>query len=114
MSIIASKRQELADLLKEINMSVTYSEKIISAFDEWADNKAVSFEIPFIKESIRAGASNQTRTIMLFILLSLVEYENGAWRPFPRNIFIDTISDFSAFVRFYKKATSKEGYGKYL
>lgn len=114
MDTIASKRQELTDLLKEINMSATYSEKIIAAFDEWTHNNAVSFEIPFIKESIYAGASNQTRTIMLFLLLSLVEYENGAWSPFPRNIFIDTISDFSAFVRFYKKATGEEGYGKYL
>lgn len=114
MSIINSKRQELSDLLKEIKMSETYSEKIIAAFDKWTDNNSVSFDIPFIKEAIRDGASNQTRTIMLFLLLSMVEYENGAWSPFPRTIFIDTISDFSAFVRFYKKATGEEGYGKYL
>lgn len=114
MDIIASKRQELSDLLKEINMSDTYSEKIIVAFDEWADNNPASFEIPYIKEAIYADASNQTRTIMLFLLLSLTGVREGAWSPFPRNVFIDTISDFSAFVRFYKKATGEEGYGKYL
>lgn len=75
MDIIASKRQELSDLLKEINMSDTYSEKIIAAFDELADNNPASFEIPYIKEAIYSDASNQTRTIMLFLLLSLTEYE---------------------------------------
>ena len=100
-------------LLKEINMSETYSEKIIAAFDNWAENRAEIFEIPYIKESIYSGASDQTRTIMLFLLMSLMEYENGAWSVYPRDIFINTISDFSAFVRLYKKATGEEGYGKY-
>lgn len=45
MNAIVSKRQQLADLLKEIKMSDTYSEKTIAAFDEWTDNRAVSFEI---------------------------------------------------------------------
>lgn len=112
MDIKTTKRQELTKLLKDINMSETYSAKIIAAFDVWAGNENNLFEISFIKKAIYENTSDQAGTIMLFLLLSLEEYDNGAWSKFPKDIFINTISDFSAFVRFYKKATGEEGYGK--
>lgn len=106
------KREGLAGLLKEINMSETYSEKIISAFDKWAEDETAIFEKACIKKAIYDDTSDQARTIMLFLLLSLEEYNNGLWTRYPRNVFIDTMADFSSFVRFYKEATGKEGYGK--
>lgn len=112
MNITVTERNALIGLLKEINMSETYSDRIIQEFDYWIKDESNLLDISYIKKAVYQEVSNQTRTIMLFLLLALEEYYNGAWSRFPRDIFIDTISDFSSFVRFYKKATGEEGYGK--
>lgn len=112
MDIKNTKRSELTGLLKEINMSETYSAKIISAFDSWADREAGAFDKAHIKQAIYADLSDQAKTVMLFLLLSLEEYHGGAWAKYPRDVFIYTIADFTLFVKFYEEATGEEGYGK--
>lgn len=103
---MATERSEFSNLLKEIKMSETYSEKILSAFDNWTKTEEVPFDITHIKNAINAYPE-QAAQIMLFLLLSLEERKNGAWSVYPRDIFIDTISDFSSFVSFYKKPRAK-------
>lgn len=108
---MSTERSEFSNLLKEIKMSETYSEKILSAFDNWTKTEEAPFDITHIKNAIN-DYPEQAAQIMLFLLLSLEERKNGAWSVYPSDIFIDTISDFSSFVSFYKKATGEEGYGK--
>lgn len=120
MENVQKKRLALAELLKKIEMSETYSQKILSAFDMWISQErsrgTEQLDIPYIRKLLRADetANDQLKIIMLFLVLASEEYENGVWKRFPEDIFISTMSDFSSFVRFYKKATGEEGYGKWL
>lgn len=108
-----AKRVKLEKLLRDINMSSTYSAKILSAF-YMCDCTTELYDIGALKAEINLSvcAGNQEKTIMLFLVLITEERENGAWVRYPEDIFIHTVSDFSSFVRFYKEATGEEGYGK--
>lgn len=110
---MCTERNMLEKLLKDIGMSETYSPVIMTAFDKYAQNGS-KLDISSIRAALNSPDiySDQARNIMLFLLLAAKERENGVWTRFPEDIFINTMSDFAGFVRFYKKATGEEGYGK--
>lgn len=110
-------KETLENLLKEIKMSETYSEKILAAWDRWEKGVDLSEDID-VSAYARAEIekedilNNNEMMIMLFLVMILEERAYGAWKRFPEEVYLDTISDFTSFVKFYKEATGEEGYGK--
>mgnify|MGYP006981376529 CR=1 FL=1 len=65
---MATERSEFSNLLKEIKMSETYSEKILSAFDNWTKTDEAPFDITHIKNAKLPENTSLQRKMKQFVL----------------------------------------------
>lgn len=105
-------RKNLEKLLSDIKMSETYAPEILVSYDQWQSEENCSEERARGLLSSHKIFADQKKIVMLLLYIILCERENGVWKRFPEDIFIDTMSDFTRYVAFYKEATGKEGFGK--
>ncbi len=100
--------ERMQELLEKINMPADYCKVLMAeytGFRQITDAKNILLDE-------HSGISSNMR-MMLLLHIALEERENGAWSPFPEEVFLNTMAAFTRFVEFYKDATGEYGYGKY-
>lgn len=114
-SLRSSIKERLIKLLSDIQMSETYSEKIIAAFDSLlSEHESLSIGQARQMLSEADVMSNDEKLITVLLIIALEERKYGVWQRYPEEVFIHTMHAFALYVEFYREAVGHEGYGKSL